>query len=88
MKYKEELQSVFLYNGWTFSLPSFAMEGLCKAVQAITLFSDTLLITTKACFNFLAMNSYRVPKDEYKVLPLLTYANSYPGGEGSGALYF
>lgn len=72
-----------------FSLVSFAMEHLCKAVQSITLFSDTLfMITVKVCFIFLVIISYKVPKDEYILLLLLTYTSSYVGGEHSDALYF
>jgi len=41
-----------------FSLVIFAMEHLCKVVESITLSSDTLfMITVKACFVFLTMNS-------------------------------
>lgn len=36
-----------------FSPVSFAMEHLCRAVQSITFFSDTLfMITVKVCFIF------------------------------------
>lgn len=72
-----------------FSLVSFAVEHLCKAVQSIILFSDTLfMITVRGCFIFLTINSYRIPKNEYILLSLLTYTSSYVGGEHSDAPYF